>query len=86
MINTSPDAASSTSSTVLAFDVIWSRRRTALISKSAFLVYTSGCWASIDPYTVFNSARAASSPTPGASLPNSSVIRWTRPVTMVADR
>ena len=35
--NTRPDAASSTSSTVRARDVIWSRRRTASMRKSAFL-------------------------------------------------
>ena len=40
---TSTDAASSTSSTVLARDVIWSRSRTASIRTSAFAEYASGC-------------------------------------------
>ena len=42
MTKTSTDAASSTSSTVRARDVIWSRRRTASIRESAFGEYASG--------------------------------------------
>ena len=42
-MKTSPDAASSTSSTVRARDVIWSRSSTASIWKSAFGEYASGC-------------------------------------------
>ena len=40
---TSADAASRTSNTVLARDVIWSRSRTASIRKSARAEYASGC-------------------------------------------
>ena len=79
MMKISADAASSTSSTVRARDVIWSRSRTASIRKSAFGGYDSGCSFTIAPWTVRSSARAASRVAPGASRPNSSVIRWTRP-------
>ena len=37
------------------------------------------------PRTARSSARAASRSAPGARRPNSSVIRWVRPVTIVAD-
>ena len=86
MTKTRAEAARSTRSTVLARDVIWSRSRTASIRKSAFAGYASGCSATIAACTVRSSARAVSSSTPGASRPKSSVMRWTRPVTMVADR
>ena len=86
MTNTSIDAASSTHNTVLARDVIWSRSRTALIRKSALDEYASGCAFSMAPYAVLSSARACSRVAPGASRAKSSVMRWTRPVTMVADK
>ena len=86
MMKTRPAAASSTSSTVLAFDVIWSRSRTALMRTSAFAEYASGCCCTIEAWTARSSARADSSVAPGASRPNSSVMRWTRPCTMVAER
>ena len=41
---------------------------------------------SMAPWAARSSARACSSVAPGASRPNSSVMRWTRPVTIVADR
>ena len=81
MTKTSADAASSTSSTVRAGDVIWSRSRTASMRKSAFAEYASGC--SLDHRAHARRAvRRAPlrESAPGASRPNSSVIRWTRPV------
>ena len=49
MTNTSAEAASSTSSTVRAREVIWSRISTASIWKSAFAEYASGCSLTIAP-------------------------------------
>ncbi len=86
MTKTSADAASSTSRTVLAGEMIWSRSRTASMRKSASLGYASGCSLTIAPWTARSSARAASRSAPGASRPKSSVIRCTRPSTIVADR
>ena len=86
MTKTSPEAASSTSSTVLALEVICSRSSLASIRKSACAGYSAGCALTIAPWTVRSSARADSRVAPGVSLPKSSVIRWTRPFCMVAER
>ena len=75
MTNTSADAASRTSSTVRARDVIWSRSSTASMRKSAFAEYASGCSFTIAPWTTRSSALADSRFAPGASLANSCVIR-----------
>jgi hypothetical protein len=72
---TNPDAASSTQSTVLALEVIWSRRNTASMRKSALAGYASGCSFMMAPCAAFSSARACSSVAPGARRPNSSVMR-----------
>ena len=84
--NTRPDAASRISSTVRAGAAISSRSGRASILKFAFGEYDSGCERTIAEWTVASSARALSSVAPGASRPKSSVIRCTRPVTIVAER
>ena len=86
MTNTSAEAASRISSTVLAGDVISSRSRLASIWKSALRGYASGCAFRMSRCTARSSLRAASRSVPGASRPNSSVIRCTRPCTIVASR
>ena len=48
--------------------------------------YASGCSLRMAPWTARSSARAASRSAPGASRPKSSVIRCTRPFTIVASR
>ena len=86
MTNTSAEAASRISSTVLAGEVISSRSRLASIWKSALRGYASGCALRMSRCTARSSLRAASRSMPGASRPNSSVIRCTRPCTIVASR
>src|SRR6266540_3147914 len=55
----------------------------ALMPKFDFGVYISGWAATMPAWNVVSSARAASSSTFGASRPNTSVIRCSRPVTIV---
>ena len=50
----------------------------------AFAEYASGCSRIMAACTDVSSARAPSSEAPGARRPKSSVIRWTRLVTIVA--
>jgi hypothetical protein len=71
---------------VRAFEVICSRSGTALMPKLDFGVYISGCAATMPAWNVLSSAARASSSTFGASRPKISVIRCSRPVTIVADR
>ena len=54
--------------------------------KSPFFGYDSGLALTIAAWTPRSSARAASRSVPGFRRPNSSVIRCTRPVTIVAER
>ena len=86
MTNTSAEAARRIRSTVLAGEVISSRSRLASIWKSALRGYASGCALRMSRCTARNSLRAASRSVPGASRPKSSVIRCTRPCTIVASR
>ena len=83
---TSADAASSTRRTVRAGEVIWSRRRTASMRKSAFFGYDSRCSVTIAVWAARSSARTASRSAPAAMRAKRSVMRWTRPSTIVAER
>jgi hypothetical protein len=58
---------------------------TALMRKLDFAEYASGCSRTIAPCTACSSVRADSRVAPEARRPKSSVIRCTRPVTIVAD-